>query len=72
MNNNIRWLRDKIKMLDNIKNGKALKKFEEMVKNQGGDTEYLENTSKFPRAKYIEAIKAKQSGYICFISHSVC
>lgn len=55
---------NKIKMLDNIKNGKALKKFEEMVKNQGGDTEYLENTSKFPRAKYIEAIKAKQSGYI--------
>ena len=55
---------NKIKMLDNIKNGKALKKFEEMVKNQGGDTEYLENTSKFSRAKYIEAIKAKQSGYI--------
>lgn len=55
---------NKIKMLDNIKNGKALKKFEEMVKNQGGDTEYLENTSKFPRAKYIKAIKSKQSGYI--------
>lgn len=55
---------NKIKMLENIKNGKAFNKFEEMVKNQGGDISYLENISKFSNAKYIEPIKAEKNGYI--------
>ena len=55
---------NKIKMLENIKNRKALNKFAEMVKNQGGDISYLENTSKFSKAKYIEPIKSEKDGYI--------
>ena len=55
---------NKIKMLENISNGKAFNKFSEMVKNQGGDVSYLENTNKFEKAKYIEPIKAEKDGYI--------
>jgi pyrimidine-nucleoside phosphorylase len=55
---------NKIKMLENIKNGKAFNKFAEMVNKQGGDISYLENTNKFEKAKYIEPIKAKEDGYI--------
>lgn len=55
---------NKIKMLENIKNGKAFNKFAEMVKNQGGDISYLEDTEKFTKAKFIEPIKAKKEGYI--------
>lgn len=55
---------NKLKMLENISNGKAFNKFTEMVKNQGGDISYLDNTNKFEKAKYIEPIKAEKSGYI--------
>lgn len=55
---------NKLKILENIKNGNAFNKFAEMVKNQGGDISYLENTNKFEKAKFIEAIKAEKSGYI--------
>lgn len=55
---------NKTKMLENIKNGKGYNKFVEMVKNQEGDITYLEDTNKFPKAKYVEAIKANQDGYI--------
>ena len=44
---------NKVKILENIKNGKALKKFEELVINQGGDVTYIKDTSKFQKAKYI-------------------
>lgn len=55
---------NKVKMLENIENRKAFSKFIEMVKNQGGDISYIEDTSKFEKAKYIEVIKAKEDGYI--------
>ena len=55
---------NKIKMLENINNGKAFDKFEEMVRNQGGDISYLENTEKFEKAKFIESVKADKNGYI--------
>mgnify|MGYP002618906100 CR=1 FL=1 len=55
---------NKEKMIKNIKNGLALRKFKEMVKNQGGDISYLEDTNKFEKAKIIEPIIAKQDGYI--------
>lgn len=56
--------RNKMNMLENIKNGKAFNKFLEMVKNQNGDISYLEDTNKFDKAKYIEEIKSKKNGYI--------
>ena len=55
---------NKSKMLENISNGKAFNKFTEMVKNQGGDVSYLENTNKFEKAKFVEYIKAEKNGYI--------
>ena len=55
---------NKLKMLENTSNGKAFDKFVEMVKNQGGDISYIENTEKFSKAKFIEPIKAKKVGYI--------
>lgn len=55
---------NKVKMLENIENGKALSKFIEMVKNQGGDISYIEDTSKFEKTKYMEVVKAKEDGYI--------
>ena len=58
---------NKEKLLGNIINQKAYNKFLELVKNQGGDISYIENTDKFPKAKYIEPIFAKTSGYICEI-----
>lgn len=55
---------NKIKMIENIDNGKAFNKFVEMVKNQGGDISYLDDTNKFEKAKYIETIKAEKNGYV--------
>lgn len=55
---------NKSKMLENINNGKAFDKFAEMVKNQGGDITYLGNINKFEKAKFIEPVKAENSGYI--------
>ena len=55
---------NKSKMLENISNGKAFNKFTEMVKKQGGDVSYLENTNKFEKAKFVEYIKAEKNGYI--------
>ena len=51
-------------MLENIYNKKGYNKFIEMIKNQGGDISYIENTDKFPKAKYIVPITSKKSGYI--------
>ena len=54
----------KKKIIENIQNKKAYKKFMELVENQGGDITYIENTEKFPKAKYIIPIQAKKSGKI--------
>ena len=35
-----------------------------MVKNQGGDVSYIEDTNRFPKAKYQIEIKSKQDGKI--------
>lgn len=55
---------NKEKMIKNIKNGLALRKFKEMVKNQGGDISYLENTDKFPKSKYVIEVKSNKDGVI--------
>ena len=54
----------KVKILENIQNGKAYKKFLELVSNQGGDISYIENLDKFEKAKYIVPIKAEKEGTI--------
>lgn len=55
---------NKEKMLENIRNGKALEKFMELVKNQGGDVTYIENTDKFEKAKYIMPVILGKCGII--------
>ena len=55
---------NKVKILENIKNGKAYNKFLELVQNQGGDIEYIRNTEKFEKAKYILPVISTEDGYI--------
>ena len=55
---------NKNKILKNIYNGKAFEKFIELVSSQEGDISYIKDTNKFPKAKYIEEVKSKNSGYI--------
>ena len=51
-------------IMENINNKKYLNKFKELIKNQGVDVSYIEDTSKFERAKYIIPIKSEKMGYI--------
>ncbi len=51
-------------ILDNIENGKAYNKFLELVKNQSGDIEYIENPEKFEKAKYIMPVITEKDGFI--------
>lgn len=55
---------NKQKMLENIQNGKALEKLKELVKIQGGDVSYIDNTNKFEKAKYIMQVEATKDGTI--------
>ena len=51
-------------ILENIKNGKAYNKFLELVKSQGGNTEYIENIEKFEKAKHIIPVIADKDGFV--------
>lgn len=47
-----------------ITNGKAYRKFLELVSNQGGDISHIENTDKFKKAKYKIPVVSEKSGFI--------
>ena len=47
----------KIRILENLNNGKAYEKFVQLVQNQGGDISYIENTDKFEKADYLREIR---------------
>ncbi len=47
-----------------IANGSALEKLRLLVTSQGGDVSYVDDTSKFERAKLVEVVKAPRSGFI--------
>ncbi len=51
-------------LLENIMNGKAFQKFKKLVDIQYGDISYLDDTSKFTKAKYIKRILAEEKGWI--------
>lgn len=55
---------NKQKMLDQIKTGKALAKFKELVQNQNGDISYIDNPNLFKKAKYILPVVSDKTGYI--------
>ncbi len=47
-----------------ISDGSALNKLKEMVAEQGGNPEWIDNTALFPKAEYSFEIKAESDGYI--------
>ena len=51
---------------DTISSGKAFEKFKELVKSQGGDVSYIEDTSKFILSKTAVQVKAESSGYVYY------
>lgn len=50
--------------LRQIENKEALHKFVELVEAQGGDGSYILNPEKFPKAKYVVPVLAKDNGYV--------
>jgi len=47
-----------------ITDGSALEKFRVLVQAQGGDVSYVDDMSKYERAKYVEVANAPRSGFI--------
>lgn len=47
-----------------IENGQALDKLAEFVAAQGGDKDYIYDTDKLPKAKYVVPVSLEKSGYI--------
>lgn len=47
-----------------IESGKAVEKFKELIKAQGGNPDVIDDYSKFPQAKYKVEIKSENEGYI--------
>ena len=56
--------KNKLKLLENIKKGKAYKKFKQLVEKQGGDISYINDINKFEKASYIKKVYSTKSGYI--------
>ncbi len=52
------------KLLEVIKNGKALDKFKLFLKNQGGDSSIVDDPEKLPQAKYKIDVPALKSGFV--------
>ena len=55
---------NKRKILKCIENKQALNKFKELVKNQGGDVSFIDDTSKFDKAKHIIPVVSETEGYV--------
>ena len=55
-------------MREVVLSGKAYKKFEELVKNQGGDISYIQNPEKFEKAKFVKRVESTYEGYVEEIS----
>ncbi len=47
-----------------VADGSALEKFRVLVQAQGGDVSYVDDISRFERAKYVEVVNAPRSGFI--------
>ena len=59
---------NKLKILENIENESAYNKFVEMVKNQGGDISFLEDTTKFKKSKSTLAVVPTWTGNVTEIN----
>ncbi len=49
---------------NSIADGSALEKLRVLVEAQGGDPSFVDDVSKFQRAKYVEVVNAPRSGFI--------
>jgi len=49
---------------ENMFNGKAINKFREFIKAQGGDINIIENYKLMPQAEHIVEVKSDESGYV--------
>jgi len=47
-----------------IADGSAFEKFHVLVQAQGGDLAFVDDTSKFPRAEYVEVVQSPRNGYL--------
>ncbi|MCY7783278.1 pyrimidine-nucleoside phosphorylase [Bacillus sp. FSL H8-0515] len=52
------------KLEEVMKNGKALEKFKDFLKNQGGDSSIVDDPSKLPQAAYQMDVPAKEAGVV--------
>ncbi|MEH6938248.1 pyrimidine-nucleoside phosphorylase [Bacillus sp. JJ664] len=52
------------KLLENMKNGKALEVFKKFLIAQGGDGSVVDDPSRLPQAKYVQEVVAKEDGYV--------
>ncbi|MCY8671594.1 pyrimidine-nucleoside phosphorylase [Bacillus haynesii] len=52
------------KLIDVMKNGKALQKFKDFLQNQGGDSSVVDNPEKLPQAAYKIDVPAKEAGVV--------
>ena len=50
-----------------IADGLALEKLRILVQAQGGDVSFVDDTSKFPRAEYVEMVESPREGYLAQI-----
>lgn len=57
-------IQNKNRIIEAIATKKGYEKFVQMVELQGGDISYIEDTSKFEKAKYIIPVLAEEKGYI--------
>ena len=55
---------NKVRLLENIENGKGYEKFIQLVENQGGDSSCIKDIHLFPKANYIEKLYSQKNGYI--------
>jgi len=50
-----------------LADGRAWEKFRELVKAQGGDVRYVDEPDRMTKARFIETVKAPQSGWLSAI-----
>ena len=54
-----------------VEDGSAFEKLCTLVKAQGGDATYIDETDKFPKAEFIQMIESPQSGYLAQVQARV-
>ena len=48
--------------------GAAFDKFKDMIEGQGGNTEWADDTSLFPKAKFTRSVRCEKDGYIAAVN----